>query len=544
MDDFLTLQLDGWAALHEGDFSRALELFKRRHPEVVRRYGPNDTLTGTSFLDLAQAHHFCGEQREARAALGEALRIYESVNRQDGNLDRLETTLIEVCGRQGHFHEVERLSKQRIARLAPFPEHDQMRAITQDQLALVYNREGRFAEAAPLLENSLAIFQRELKPDARDITVCQKYLLYCYRNLGQLERAEHFGRAVVESQLRVHGEESSPYQEASDELAFTLAVIAERDSDPEKAREAVKRSQGAVAFFSREQGPEGKEAARSATMAKRVVEKVAALLSPEDLPEFGAEALPLPTIPFISHRYADKAAVADLLAILPPFVRPILFEPIETPPIETVSALLTHGVLGADGLIFIDSPTSRASFWTVFERDLAARQGKRMFRFDAATKALSRYEEQAIKTLVVPFYHSADREDAEIICRCLAERRMTVLSQPVFSELPPKLRTELLDSARSDGGIVVVFVTRALLSDRKLLDVVVQQISKNGPVTLLCWFDKPPGFSFSSKLALLKKRGRDHAMTMMRPTNPEANIHEADELLVRLYWLMYNARGL
>lgn len=85
---------------------------------------------------------------------------------------------------------------------------------------------------------------------------------------------------------------------------------------------------------------------------------------------------------FISHSYGDKPALAACLARrLPNGWAPLVFEPIEVSPNETVSRHLVDSLRGAAGLVYLDTPTSLGSFWVGFERNMAARLGKPVYAF-------------------------------------------------------------------------------------------------------------------------------------------------------------------
>src|SRR6266511_2728774 len=110
------LTLQGRAALEEGNGPVAYELLSKKHEIVKKIFGPAAGYTGTSFIDLAQALHLAGRTKEARAAINEALSIYERLGRTDQMRDRLEHALMDICARQGHSFEVERIAKIRAER--------------------------------------------------------------------------------------------------------------------------------------------------------------------------------------------------------------------------------------------------------------------------------------------------------------------------------------------------------------------------------------------------------------------------------------------
>src|SRR5262245_21736511 len=142
-----TLTMEGRSALAAGDGQRAYALLSKKHDIVVRAFGPNGGSVGTSLIDLAEALHLIGRTRDARAAINQALSIYEQLGRTDAMRDRLERALIEICTRQGHFFEVERIHRARLERPPETPADAVARAAEQDDLAMLLIQQGRLADA-------------------------------------------------------------------------------------------------------------------------------------------------------------------------------------------------------------------------------------------------------------------------------------------------------------------------------------------------------------------------------------------------------------
>ena len=65
-------------------------------------------------------------------------------------------------------------------------------------LALLYQNQGRYAEAEPLYQRSLAIGERALGPKHPQVTITLKALTQLYRTQGRNEDAERL--------LREHGQ--------------------------------------------------------------------------------------------------------------------------------------------------------------------------------------------------------------------------------------------------------------------------------------------------------------------------------------------------
>jgi hypothetical protein len=85
---FLTSQ--GRQALRTGDGLHACELLSKKHAIVLRAFGPSSGDAGTSLIDLPEALYQVGRFADARAAIDEALVIYEQLERTDSMRDRLD----------------------------------------------------------------------------------------------------------------------------------------------------------------------------------------------------------------------------------------------------------------------------------------------------------------------------------------------------------------------------------------------------------------------------------------------------------------------
>lgn len=263
------------------------------------------------------------------------------------------------------------------------------------------------------------------------------------------------------------------------------------------------------------------------------------------------DVIVLPTKLFISHSYADKDALAVLTAALPDYVEAIIFEPIVVPPSDYVSEKLIRGVLGAEGFIFIDSSASRASFWTAFERDLAERNQKRMFRFDPATRRPASHAQKPRQLFLAHRYHPADADDVSRVMRWLIDQRSFEAfdgpdqdgAQITFSQQEAQRRDSILFSARTLGAIYLLFLSINLLKDDRLRTHAVEQVTLHPRSTMICWLDRPDDLLQGDAARQLTHVPKDGSYTLSdRPTDPSFNVHELDDLMVRLYWLLHQGR--
>jgi hypothetical protein len=587
----LMLTIEGRDALEVGDAEKALSVLSKKHDLILQLFGAASGRTGTSLIDLSHAYHIAGRQREARAMIDEALSIYQRLHRADHQLDRLEEIMMDICARQGHSFEVEQIAKARISRLSELgAEQDADRAVTQDYLANLYLEQRRNDEAISLLIDSLAIFERTSGPSARDTSVCCLYLSRAYLKNAQaakaaiemgegmliaapserptqqelagrekqereaLERAEFYGRRALESAKASEGTASEAAAIAADELAVAVAFNAKHAKSAQKAAEALELSDWALSRFRVLQGEDGKETLRSQHNSRRLRSLLKELSRCPDVEDArpSEDVIALPTKVFISHSYADKDALAVLMAALPDYVEAIIFEPIVVPPSDYVSEKLISGVLGAAGFIFIDSAASRASFWTAFERDLAERNQKRMFRFDPATRRLASHSQKPRQLFLAHLYHPADADDVSRIMRWLIDQRSFEAFDdpdqdgeqiPPFSQQEAQRRDRILFSARTFGTIYLLFLSNNLLKDDRLRTHAVEQVTLHPRSTMICWLDRPEDLLQGDATRQLTHVPEDGSYTLSaRPTDPSFNVHELDDLMVRLYWLLHQGR--
>lgn len=467
------LAMKGRAALEAGRTDEALDILSQKHELVREMFSVESGCYATSLVDLAEAYALAGRMGEARSSVKEALASYERLDPTDEQLDRVETSLLDICARRGHFFEVERVARLRIERLrAAGPESEQERAIAQDGLGKVFLDQQRYDEAVGMFAEALAVFERQQDGASDDVRVCCLYLARAHGRLEQYEQAVAFGRRAVGCAEQAYGVDSEEAAEVSDELAVLLGLFATERGDIAMARESLERSSRALATFEALHDRRHQTSLRSRENHQQLEELLhdlttsdAADQSSEGASTEDAEAIALPTNCFISHRYVDRTAIRRLREVLPSYVAPVIFEPIDVSPTEFVSEKLVSGVMGSDGVIFIDSDTSNASFWTAFERDLANRHGKPLFRFSPTDASVTRVRQDVSKLWLAHLYHPADEADVSILARWLAdERSFQLLDDPVqlgedsakpFATMSEEERRRWLSSGRSYGACYV-----------------------------------------------------------------------------------------
>lgn len=550
--EIISLTMDGREALADNNGPLAYEKLSKKHGLILQSFGPMAGPVGTSLIDLAEALFLIGRTTEARKAINEALVIFEALGRDDAMLDRLENDILQICSRQGHYFEIERVFLIRIKRLqAMGGKEDVQRAKTQDELARIYTNQQKYEKALPLTMDSLNIF--EYNNLFNEAAISAIFIARILLAKNEYDKAETYGKKAVNYSEKTHGRVSLKAAMASDELAVTTGLIAQKNNDASKATEALKLSEGALSIFQQLAEADSKEILRSRTNNHRLKQMLAPLLKDggeskqqkhEELP------LALPTFPFISHAFADDTSLKMLLDILPKYVKPVVFEAINVPPEEIVSDKLINGLLGAEGVIWIDSKISNSSFWTAFERDLALRKQKQVFRFDPQTLTITPYKAKARNLWIAHLYHKDDISDVNHIIRYLVDersfeafndpKRPAADSFPPFAEINPEERELRLMSFRSFGAVYLIFISRSFIQNNGLLQHAIEQLHHHSPSTIICWLDPQSSFENAELVDRLKKALKTNSYEFQsRPSSAGFNKHQIDDLMVRLYWLVY-----
>jgi hypothetical protein len=241
----------------------------------------------------------------------------------------------------------------------------------------------------------------------------------------------------------------------------------------------------------------------------------------------------LPRKCFISHSYKDAEARQALLMQLPRAVEPFVFPPITVSPEQVVSNKLLDAIRACDGLIYLQGGASVESFWVALERDYALRLGKPAFRYDPATGALSRDLDPAM-TLSAHFAYA--RADTDVAEKLEAELRRLYFNVWIDMPLAPdrshdeKVVESAIDSVIQDGGYVLVLVTRRTTKSdwvRTQIDISVRNIYGRVLYVLVEDCDA------ASEARTTKQ------WVQIYGDNVRSWVHRIDDLIVRLYWLIY-----
>lgn len=121
---------------------------------------------------------------------------------------------------------------------------------------------------------------------------------------------------------------------------------------------------------------------------------------------------------FVSHSYQDAAALQACLGQrLPRRWQPYVFPRIEVSPDQAVSDRLVDAIGAAGGFVHLDTPISAASFWVGFERNMAARLGKRVYAFHPGARlfSFSRDRRPPVDPLISVLFNLGIQRDVETL---------------------------------------------------------------------------------------------------------------------------------
>ena len=246
----------------------------------------------------------------------------------------------------------------------------------------------------------------------------------------------------------------------------------------------------------------------------------------------------LPEKCFISHAYADAAARERLISELPGGVSPLVFPPIRAKPHEFVSKPLIEAILGCEGLIYFRGGASDKSFWVAFERDYALRSGKPVFCYDIATSELSPDSETPLDLAVFASYNRDDRTRVRKICEFLGQERNFDVWLDAKDLSSGGLWEKEIEAGLADrlnrGGYVIAFWSDSARRSswiEKELAAAAADIDRPNDRVLFALLEPSPLPEFWLRF------DEPHVQLYGDSDRPET--HRIDDLMVRLYWLIY-----
>ncbi len=123
---------------------------------------------------------------------------------------------------QGRYSEAEKWLQDALKEAERFRPNDSRLATTLDDLAEVYRAQGKFAEAAPLYERSMAIREKAVGPEHSDLVGTLNGLADLYRAQGKFAEAEPLYRRSLAVWERVLGREHPHVATSLEKYALLL----------------------------------------------------------------------------------------------------------------------------------------------------------------------------------------------------------------------------------------------------------------------------------------------------------------------------------
>ena len=267
----------------------------------------------------------------------------------------------------------------------------------------------------------------------------------------------------------------------------------------------------------------------------------------------------LPTTCFISHSYRDKDALTKLLGTIPAHVKPVIFPPIRVPPEQMVSADLIGKILECAGLVYVEGGMSAESFWVAFEREYATLAEKRVFAFDPGTSRFRPDKTPPVKPSVFSIWSAGDLRIVQEVLLFLKRERYFDLADAPGDMIPgPMWRqqvTGVLGKRLAQGHYAVLFWSANAAHDdfilKELRDAGAQGEAFDG-VVVACLDTTPltvlrrmaPKVLNREPVRLFKRSQASKGRSAIAPSSLGAlNQNHFDDLIVRLYWLIFQKMG-
>lgn len=236
---------------------------------------------------------------------------------------------------------------------------------------------------------------------------------------------------------------------------------------------------------------------------------------------------------FISHSYKDERDLDLLRECLPKGAEPIIFPPISVSPEEMVSNNLIETIKDCDTLLYLRGGHSTQSGWVTLERDYALRNGLDVYSFEAEKV---RIERDVSEPIDLPIFASYSRKDKPEVLESIAfmrkERAFDIFTEDQISpgENVVDSLAEGLHSRLKKGGYLTLFwsntAAKSVWVKREVLEAVKNYEGQVMPA-LIEPVELPEELSglIPVKLYNVDKNGIDK--------------RRLDDLIVRLYWLIY-----
>ncbi|MBF8272954.1 MAG: TPR repeat-containing protein [Magnetococcales bacterium] len=199
--DTITSSLNGLASRYysEGQYEKALDLFKRSLDEKMASLGENNPTVATGMNNLASILASLGRYDEAVPLFEKSLKIkQDTLPTNDMSIATGMKNLAAIYSSQSRFKEAEQLQ----VRTLDIHQHNLGMnhpevASSLNNLARTYDQQGRYGEAEPLYRRSLAIFALVSPASQAHVSVILQNYASLLRKMNRPFDAE-----TIETQLR------------------------------------------------------------------------------------------------------------------------------------------------------------------------------------------------------------------------------------------------------------------------------------------------------------------------------------------------------
>jgi hypothetical protein len=237
---------------------------------------------------------------------------------------------------------------------------------------------------------------------------------------------------------------------------------------------------------------------------------------------------------FISHSYKDSDIVESLLKKLPLWMKPYVFPPIKVKPDQMVSNSLMNAIRRCSGLIYLEEGKSASSFWVAMERDYAFRLGKRVYSFNSINEKLTREKRDPLDLRVFHAYSRTILQNVSHIADLMKERYFdTFINIPTISTAYEDVVKEHMMSVKAIGGYVLIYWSKDVEHSPVIpaeLDLAMREYPDR---VLLVQLDDTP-----LPIWITDQISKENTINIMED-NKSSQLHKIDDLIVRLYWLIY-----
>ena len=175
---------------HDQGMSAKAEPLLKRVKELEAHAAAQSTLW-QSHMASGVAAYQQGNYAEADMQLEAGLKIAEGFGPQDGRLGTTLDNLGSLRRAQGKYAQAEPLYQRSLAILekALGPEHPDV-ATSLNNVASIYQAQGRYAEAEPLYQRSLAIYEKALGPEHPELAQSLENYAALLRQTARADEAE------------------------------------------------------------------------------------------------------------------------------------------------------------------------------------------------------------------------------------------------------------------------------------------------------------------------------------------------------------------